>query len=108
MLLEWAIREQLAIAALDLGLTDLAEVCAISTLSYLRLLAQKQCAIISKRFNGSPRESLLIGLQLEARGELAKAEQLYLSQITKNGTNVVRQPQTQCSLLISHRAHNNA
>ncbi|ORX41019.1 hypothetical protein BD324DRAFT_612908 [Kockovaella imperatae] len=70
---QWAIREQLAIAALDIGRSD---------------VAQRQFARMAIRFKASPRVDILVGLQLEARGEFEKAKEAYSGLLKVSETNI--------------------
>ncbi|KGB75466.2 hypothetical protein CNBG_1304 [Cryptococcus deuterogattii R265] len=59
---EWAVREQLAIAALDLGQTH---------------LASEQIETLYGKFPGSPRVRILDGLKFEADGDVSRASMVY-------------------------------
>jgi hypothetical protein len=68
------VREQVAIAALDLGQIE---------------LAVEQLDILQKKFDASPRVALLHGLRLEARGDLARAKLVYETLLEQDECNVV-------------------
>ncbi|WVF68201.1 hypothetical protein IAT40_002966 [Kwoniella sp. CBS 6097] len=70
---EWAIREQLAIAALDLGQNK---------------LATDQINILHRKFPASPRVKILDGLLLEARDDLPGAQKVYETLLAIDETNV--------------------
>ncbi|GMK54657.1 hypothetical protein CspeluHIS016_0112430 [Cutaneotrichosporon spelunceum] len=70
---EWSVREQLAIAALDLGQVS---------------LANAEIRALETRFPRSPRVDILLGLKLEARGELLRAGEVYKLLLQKDETNV--------------------
>ncbi|OCF38573.1 hypothetical protein I317_07660, partial [Kwoniella heveanensis CBS 569] len=70
---EWAIREQLAIAALDLGQNR---------------LATDQINILHRKFPASPRVKILDGLLLEAKGDLIAAQKVYEALLLVDETNV--------------------
>ncbi|KAK1923098.1 hypothetical protein DB88DRAFT_493778 [Papiliotrema laurentii] len=70
---EWAVREQLAIAAMDMGRIKLAD---------------EQLSVLEKQFSGSPRVALLLGLRAEAKGETDKAKKMYEDLLAKDETNV--------------------
>ncbi|KAK4688607.1 ER membrane protein complex subunit 2, partial [Tremellales sp. Uapishka_1] len=73
---EWSIREQLAMAAFDLGKTN---------------LGAEQLLILNKRFPDSPRVHLLHGLGLEARGDLEGARKAYEDLLLDDECNVSAQ-----------------
>ncbi|KAL7422879.1 Inositol phosphatase SIW14 [Cryptotrichosporon argae] len=70
---EWAIREQLAIAALDLGQTQ---------------LANDQLAVLQKQFPGSPRVDLVNGLRYECQGDIASARGVYAELLKADETDI--------------------
>ncbi|ODN82932.1 hypothetical protein, variant [Cryptococcus amylolentus CBS 6039] len=70
---EWAVREQLAIAALDLGRIN---------------LAVTQIDILHKQFGGSPRVRILDGLRFEADGDATRAKAVYEGLLKDDETNV--------------------
>ncbi|WOO79299.1 ER membrane protein complex subunit 2 [Vanrija pseudolonga] len=70
---EWAVREQLAIAALDLGRIK---------------LATTQINALESQFRASPRVDLLLGLKLEAVGDLERAGKVYSALLKTDATNV--------------------
>ncbi|CAK9786477.1 hypothetical protein CC85DRAFT_252968 [Cutaneotrichosporon oleaginosum] len=70
---EWSVREQLAIAALDLGQVE---------------LANTQIRALEARFPKSPRVDILLGLKLEALGDLSRAAGVYKQLLQKDETNV--------------------
>ncbi|BEI81411.1 hypothetical protein CcaverHIS002_0205710 [Cutaneotrichosporon cavernicola] len=70
---EWSVREQLAIAALDLGQIS---------------LANAQIRTLETRFPKSPRVDILLGLKLEALGEPLRAGAVYKQLLMKDETNV--------------------
>ncbi|RSH85289.1 hypothetical protein EHS25_005096 [Saitozyma podzolica] len=70
---EWSIREQLAIAALDLGKIT---------------LATDQLDILARKFAKSPRITLLLGLRQEAQGDTAGAKATYEALLKTDETNV--------------------
>ncbi|WVQ85954.1 hypothetical protein IAT38_008122 [Cryptococcus sp. DSM 104549] len=70
---EWAVREQLAIAGLDLGQVR---------------LAIEQINALHRKFPDSPRVKILDGLLLEAKGENPRAKLLYEALLTEDETNV--------------------
>ncbi|WVQ95641.1 hypothetical protein IAU59_002739 [Kwoniella sp. CBS 9459] len=70
---EWAIREQLAIAALDLGQNK---------------IATDQINLLHRKFPASPRVKILDGLLLEAKGDLQGAQKLYEALLLVDETNV--------------------
>ncbi|WVR08538.1 hypothetical protein IAU60_005593 [Kwoniella sp. DSM 27419] len=70
---EWAIREQLAIAALDLGQIK---------------LATSQIQLLQRRFAASPRVRILDGLRLEVTGDLDGAKKVYEGLLAADETNI--------------------
>ncbi|OXG96161.1 hypothetical protein C345_00370 [Cryptococcus neoformans A2-102-5] len=70
---EWAVREQLAIAALDLGQT---------------LLASEQIEALYEKFPGSPRVRILDGLRFEADGDVSRARAVYEALLKEDETNI--------------------
>lgn len=46
--------------------------------------------MLERRFSGSPRVALILGLRFEALGETAKAKKVYDELLSKDETNVVR------------------
>ncbi|UZJ54702.1 hypothetical protein CBS101457_004022 [Exobasidium rhododendri] len=70
----WAFLEQVAIAALDVGRSDLAELCV---------------ARLNTRFPDSPRVASLQGMLLESSGELSKALTFYEAILQKDETNLI-------------------
>ncbi|KAI5449376.1 Inositol phosphatase SIW14 [Naganishia albida] len=71
---EWAVREQIAVAALDTG--D-------------RPLAESQIALLSSRFPSSPRLLILQALHLESRGKYTSAKIIYHALLGKKEGVVV-------------------
>ncbi|ODN99481.1 hypothetical protein L198_03325 [Cryptococcus wingfieldii CBS 7118] len=70
---EWAVREQLAIAALDLGRIN---------------SAVTQIDILHKQFGGSPRVRVLDGLRFEADGDATRAKAVYERLLKDDETDV--------------------
>ncbi|EIW69895.1 hypothetical protein TREMEDRAFT_29601 [Tremella mesenterica DSM 1558] len=70
---EWAVREQLVIAALDVGRIE---------------LASEQIDILEKKFPASPRVLLLKGLRLEAEDQPVAAKKVYMAVLATDETNV--------------------
>ncbi|WVW80838.1 hypothetical protein I302_102827 [Kwoniella bestiolae CBS 10118] len=70
---EWALREQLAIAALDLGQIE---------------LSQEQIKLLHSKFPSSPRVKILDGLLLESQGRVEDAKRLYENLLLVDETNV--------------------
>ncbi|WWD08318.1 hypothetical protein V865_006429 [Kwoniella europaea PYCC6329] len=70
---EWALREQLAIAALDLGQIE---------------LSQEQIKLLHSKFPNSPRVKILDGLLLESQGRLEDAKAVYEGLLRVDETNV--------------------
>ncbi|TYJ54376.1 hypothetical protein B9479_004964 [Cryptococcus floricola] len=70
---EWAVREQLAIAALDLGRIN---------------SAVTQIDILHKQFGGSPRVRVLDGLRFEADGDATRAKAVYEGLLKDDETDV--------------------
>ncbi|KAE8541360.1 hypothetical protein D1P53_002719 [Cryptococcus gattii VGV] len=70
---EWAVREQLAIAALDLGQTQ---------------LASEQIETLYGKFPGSPRVRILDGLKFEADGDVSRASAVYEALLKEDETNI--------------------
>ncbi|WWD22566.1 hypothetical protein CI109_107059 [Kwoniella shandongensis] len=70
---EWSVREQLAIAALDLGQIK---------------LANEQIAILHRKFPKSPRVRILDGLLLEGKGDENGAKAIYEDLLEDDETNV--------------------
>ncbi|WRT70701.1 uncharacterized protein IL334_007699 [Kwoniella shivajii] len=70
---EWSIREQLAIAALDMGQNE---------------LAKEQITILHRKFPSSPRVRILDGLLLESRGEVEQAKSTYEGLLRVDETDV--------------------
>ncbi|WVQ70679.1 hypothetical protein IAR50_000201 [Cryptococcus sp. DSM 104548] len=70
---EWAVREQLAIAALDLGRIN---------------SAVTQIDILHQQFKGSPRVRILDGLRFEADGDATRAKAVYEGLLKDDETNV--------------------
>lgn len=85
-------REQLAIAALDIGRLKLAKV-GISPLTMLT--PQEQIAALDSKFPNSPRLEIIHGMWLEATGEVQKAKELYQRLLKADGCNVVSYPPVQ-------------
>ncbi|CEH18826.1 Uncharacterized conserved protein [Ceraceosorus bombacis] len=69
----WSLLEQIAIAALDVGNWEVAELCV---------------SRLNTRFPESSRVASLQGMLLEARGEASKALDFYQSQLAKDPTDV--------------------
>ncbi|WVQ63302.1 uncharacterized protein L199_001454 [Kwoniella botswanensis] len=70
---EWALREQLAIAALDLGQIE---------------LSQEQIKLLHYKFPNSPRVKILDGLLLESQGRSEDAKAVYEGLLRVDETNV--------------------
>ncbi|WWC92308.1 uncharacterized protein L201_007262 [Kwoniella dendrophila CBS 6074] len=70
---EWALREQLAIAALDLGQND---------------LSQAQINLLHRKFPDSPRVKILDGLLLESKGKVNEAKDVYDNLLKIDETNI--------------------
>ncbi|WWC72584.1 uncharacterized protein I206_106546 [Kwoniella pini CBS 10737] len=70
---EWAIREQLAIAALDLGKNE---------------LANEQIKLLNLKFPNSPRIKILNGLSFEVENNYEKAKEIYENLLKIDETNV--------------------
>ena len=88
--LEWSIREQLAIAALDIGKLKLAKVRpAHPQRTQLMRCFQDQLDLLQARFPHSPRVTLVHGLRHEAYGDAESAKKVYTSLLTLDETNVV-------------------
>jgi hypothetical protein len=94
----WAFLEQVAIAALDVGKIDLAEVswskCPHDSKyacwqRHSRRSSQLCVARLNTRFPDSPRVSSLQGMLIEASGELGKALTFYEGILAKDETNLV-------------------
>ncbi|ORY31204.1 hypothetical protein BCR39DRAFT_526840 [Naematelia encephala] len=94
---EWAIREQLAIAALDIGRLG---------------LANEQISLLSSKFPKSPRVSILQGLRLEAQNDMDSARKVYQGLLKIDETNIsahqrlislsLSTPQTAIPLLLTY------
>ena len=87
---EWSVREQLAVAAIDMGKTRAAQVRLLPWAKLLKpMYAQIQIDVLDRRFPKSPRLTILRGMLDEVKGDIEKATRIYGGLIQNDETNVV-------------------
>ena len=87
--------EQLALAAIDVGRLDVADVrtCLPGELELLDSLTHQQCLrTLGDKFPGSPRVDRLTGIRMEATESPETALKYYAESLEADPTNAVRVP----------------